>query len=46
MDLSLSNHKVGLSLRPAHYPYLEEKPVTEVAWFEAISENHMHAKGY
>lgn len=39
------SHKIGMGLRPSHYPYLEEQPTTEVAWFEAISENYMDSRG-
>jgi uncharacterized protein (UPF0276 family) len=39
------SHKVGLGLRPTHYPYLENKPETQVAWFEAVSENYMNSRG-
>ncbi|MGZ3770770.1 MAG: DUF692 domain-containing protein [Bdellovibrio sp.] len=46
MDALSVAHKVGVNLLPPHFPFLEEKPNTEVAWFEAASENHMHAKGY
>lgn len=45
MRASSFAHKVGLGLRPSHYEYLLEKPNTEVAWFEAISENHMYSQG-
>lgn len=46
MHASPFTHKVGLCLRPAHYSYLEEKPATDAAWFEAVSENHMYSRGY
>lgn len=39
------NHKVGMGLRPPHYPYLEAHPSTAVSWFEAISENYMDSRG-
>ncbi|WP_374074938.1 DUF692 domain-containing protein [Bdellovibrio bacteriovorus] len=45
MHPSSFTHKVGLGLRPPHYPYLEQRPSTEVAWFEAISENYMNTRG-
>ena len=37
--------KVGVGLRPTHYPYLENRPKTSVNWFEAISENYMDSEG-
>ncbi len=37
--------KIGVGLRPTHYPYLEPRPRTPVTWFEAISENYMDTKG-
>lgn len=45
MNPSTQSHKVGLGLRPPHYPYLEQRPATEVAWFEAVSENYMNSRG-
>ena len=36
---------VGVGLRPTHYPHLEQRPSTEVTWFEAISENYMDSQG-
>lgn len=41
-----SAHKVGLSLRPLHYPYLEQRPSTDVSWFEATSENYFNSQGH
>ena len=37
--------KIGVGLRPTHYPYLEPRPHTQVTWFEAISENYMDTQG-
>ncbi len=37
--------KIGVGLRPTHYPYLLSKPATKVDWFEAISENYMDSQG-
>ena len=37
--------KVGVGLRPPHYPHLLESPRTGVGWFEAISENYMDSQG-
>ena len=37
--------KVGVGLRPTHYPYLEAKPPTAMRWFEAITENYMDSQG-
>lgn len=45
MQAKSFSHKVGLGLRPPHYPYLEQRPSTECAWFEAISENYMDTRG-
>lgn len=45
MRSQFHSHKVGMGLRPPHYPYLEERPTTEVAWFEAVSENYMDSRG-
>ncbi|MDG0815638.1 MNIO family bufferin maturase [Bdellovibrio svalbardensis] len=45
MRSQFHSHKVGLGLRPPHYPYLETSPTTEVAWFEAVSENYMDSRG-
>ncbi|HEX7672950.1 MAG TPA: DUF692 domain-containing protein [Bdellovibrio sp.] len=45
MGSQFVSHKVGMGLRPPHYPYLEENPQTDVAWFEAISENYMDSLG-
>lgn len=39
------NHKVGLSLRPSHFPYLEQRPLTHVAWFEAKTEDYLSSRG-
>lgn len=36
---------VGVGLRPAHYPFLLERPRTAVRWFEAVSENYMDSEG-
>ncbi|MGB6139627.1 MAG: DUF692 domain-containing protein [Pseudoalteromonas rhizosphaerae] len=36
----------GLGLRSEHYPYLMQKPVTGVDWFEIISENYIDNYGY
>ncbi|WII72928.1 DUF692 domain-containing protein [Bdellovibrio sp. 22V] len=45
MHPSSFTHKVGLGLRPPHYTYLEQRPATEVAWFEATSESYMNSRG-
>jgi len=37
--------KVGVGLRPTHYPHLLSSPRTRVDWFEAISENYMDSEG-
>jgi len=37
--------KIGVGLRPTHYPHLENQPKLEVNWFEAISENFMDSNG-
>ncbi|MBP9674858.1 MAG: DUF692 domain-containing protein [Bacteriovoracaceae bacterium] len=39
------NCHIGVGLRSCHYPYLEQKPATQVKWFEAISENYMDSFG-
>lgn len=40
------NHiQVGVGLRHAHFPYLENNPELQVDFFEGISENFMHTKG-
>ncbi|WP_244310142.1 DUF692 domain-containing protein [Leptospira mtsangambouensis] len=35
----------GVGLRREHYPYLTEKPITDIDWFEVISENYMNTEG-
>ncbi|TGK81990.1 DUF692 domain-containing protein [Leptospira noumeaensis] len=35
----------GVGLRRDHYPYLLEKPDTDIDWFEVISENYMNTEG-
>ncbi|WP_244944165.1 DUF692 domain-containing protein [Leptospira meyeri] len=35
----------GVGLRREHYPYLTEKPNTDIDWFEVISENYMNTEG-
>ncbi|MDF3821645.1 DUF692 domain-containing protein [Leptospira sp. 96542] len=35
----------GVGLRREHYPYLLEKPDTDIDWFEVISENYMNTEG-
>ena len=45
MNNSDSHAKVGVGLRPTHYPYLNERPEVSVRWFEAISENYMDSEG-
>ncbi|MCG6151119.1 DUF692 domain-containing protein [Leptospira bandrabouensis] len=37
--------KFGVGLRREHYPYLMEKPNTDIDWFEVISENYMNTEG-
>lgn len=39
------NPKIGVGLRPTHYPYLTDRPQTSLRWFEAISENYMDSEG-
>ncbi|MCW7491674.1 DUF692 domain-containing protein [Leptospira sp. 2 VSF19] len=43
----MDNHKslFGIGLRREHYPYLIEKPNTDIDWFEVISENYMNTEG-
>jgi len=41
----MNEFRIGVGLRPQHYPYLNEKPDTKVQWFEAISENYMDTEG-
>ncbi|TGL22902.1 DUF692 domain-containing protein [Leptospira bourretii] len=35
----------GVGLRREHYQYLTEKPITDIDWFEVISENYMNTEG-
>lgn len=35
----------GVGLRPTHFPYLENTPIIESNFFEAISENYMNTQG-
>lgn len=37
--------KVGVGLRPTHYPYIQSNWPTEVDHFEVISENYMYSRG-
>ncbi len=37
--------KLGLGLRPTHFPYLESEKPVRVDWFEATSENYMNTQG-
>lgn len=37
--------KVGVGLRPTHYPYLLERPETKVDFFEVITENYLNTHG-
>jgi len=39
------NSLVGVGLRPAHYPHLENSPQIHSNFFEAISENYMNTEG-
>lgn len=39
------NNRIGVGLRPTHYPYLESEPPLQIGWFEAISENYMDSQG-
>ena len=41
----MMDNTVGVGLRPVHYPYLLERPRTNVGWFEAVSENYMDTEG-
>lgn len=45
MTPAASACRVGVGLRPPHYPHVLEKPKTPVSWFEAISENYMGSEG-
>lgn len=45
MHATSFTHKVGLGLRAPHYNYLEQRPQTEVAWFEAQSETYLDSRG-
>ncbi len=36
----------GVGLRHKHFPYLAQKPQTNIDWFEVISENFINTKGY
>lgn len=45
MRASSLSHKVGVGLRSPHYPYLEQRPSTEVAWFEALTESYLNSRG-
>lgn len=42
---SKKHHKVGISLQPPHYNYLEQKPATRAAWLEAPLEEFIFSKG-
>lgn len=46
MQNSSFSHKVGMGLRPPHFSYLEQKPLTDVAWFEAQTETYIHSRGH
>ena len=37
--------KIGVGLRPTHYPYIQSNWPTEVDHFEVISENYMFSRG-
>ncbi|WP_413560112.1 DUF692 domain-containing protein [Bdellovibrio sp. HCB209] len=41
MKYQTPNFKVGMGLHPSHFSYLEQQPSTDVAWFEATSEDYM-----
>lgn len=41
----MSECRVGVGLRPVHFPHLLGRPKTAVRWFEAISENFMDSEG-
>lgn len=41
MKYHTSNFKVGMGLNPSHFSFLEQQPLTDVAWFEASSEDYM-----
>ena len=45
LEQAVCEAKVGVGLRPTHYPFLETKPQTSIKWFEAISENYMDSQG-
>ncbi|WP_374000580.1 DUF692 domain-containing protein [Bdellovibrio bacteriovorus] len=45
MNNSSFSHKVGMGLRPPHFSFLEQRPTTEVAWFEAQTETYIHTQG-
>ncbi|MFZ8934239.1 MAG: DUF692 domain-containing protein [Bacteriovoracaceae bacterium] len=39
------NPLFGVGLRTEHFPYLQQRPQTNVDWFEVLTENHMNSKG-
>lgn len=41
----MSSCRVGVGLRPVHFPHLLKRPKLGVSWFEAISENYMDSEG-
>ncbi|QLY26143.1 DUF692 domain-containing protein [Bdellovibrio sp. KM01] len=45
MRYQTPNFKVGMGLHPSHFSYLEQHPLTDVAWFEAASEDYMNPLG-
>jgi uncharacterized protein (UPF0276 family) len=42
MRYQTPSFKVGMGLHPSHFSYLEQRPLTDVAWFEASSEEFMN----
>lgn len=36
---------VGVGLRSEHYGYLQQRPATDIRWFEALTENYLDTRG-
>lgn len=45
VEKKLNSTRVGVGLRPPHFPFLEERPRTRLQFFEAVSENYMDTQG-
>jgi uncharacterized protein len=41
----IKQSQIGVGLRSAHYPYLENSPQTKIDWFEALTENYLDTHG-